>query len=65
MQVRAHKFLPDFQDLMIALQKYCEETNEYVTDDLIEMGQAYACQQDDGTWYRSVVFIILKIKYFC
>lgn len=37
---------------MMELQDFCESNNEFMADEAIEMGQAYACKQDDGVWYR-------------
>lgn len=64
-KVRSHRLGPQFQEMMFDFQAYAAtDDNEFVADAAVKVGQVYACQQNDGHWYRAVVDKLLHESTF-
>lgn len=50
--------------MMIEMQQYCKASTGYVAESEIQLGEAYACLQNDGIWYRVVVEQLLGGNVF-
>ncbi|XP_036333686.1 uncharacterized protein LOC118744646 isoform X2 [Rhagoletis pomonella] len=53
--IQPYKDYPRLRDLMKELQEYCENNDEFIPADMVEIGQAYAAKNPDGFYHRVVV----------
>ena len=49
------------RDMMQQLKEYCENNDEFIPPDMVEIGQAYAAKNADGFYHR---WVLICIKFF-
>ncbi|XP_055386753.1 tudor domain-containing protein 7-like [Condylostylus longicornis] len=67
--VRPYSDFLHFQSMMTELQNFCQDNDEFIPNDMIEEGEAYAVLLEDGFYYRCVIERTLphqtSLVYFC
>ncbi|XP_067627465.1 uncharacterized protein tapas [Eurosta solidaginis] len=53
--IQPYKDYPRLRELMKELQEYCENNDEFIPADMVDIGQAYAAKNADGFYHRVVV----------
>ena len=56
LQIQPYKDYPDLRTLMKELQEFCENSDEFIPTDMVEIGEAYAAKNPDGFFHRFVFF---------
>ncbi|XP_055857184.1 tudor domain-containing protein 7 [Episyrphus balteatus] len=53
--IQPYKDFPELRKLMKDLQEYCENNDEFIPVDMVEIGQVYAGKNKDGFFHRVIV----------
>ncbi|KAI8119984.1 Tudor domain-containing protein 7 [Lucilia cuprina] len=53
--IQPYKDYPNLRGLMKELQEFCENSDEFIPTDMVEIGEAYAAKNPDGFFHRVTV----------
>lgn len=62
--MRSYRLQPEFYKMMTALQDDCNSNTCNVHESAVRIGEAYACLESDGIWYRVIVKELLDFNGF-